>query len=307
MARETSWRVPKRRLFSTPIPKETRTYKPVSHKNLASITVKAIKKAGFKLDSEEYYSTQEGQIATARYTIKDVRDDDMQLEIGWQNSYNKRLTVKFAIGTRIMICENGCVSGNFGAFAKKHMADIKTFAPEEIAKSILEASKVFDKIVLQKEIMKRHIIGKERQYELVGKLYLTNSYFSTAQINIVKEEMRKPTHDYKAEGSIWEIYQYVTFSMKDLHPTLWMDAHIQMHAFFLDEVDKNTKKLEIEEAARLWLSTIDVKESSEKILEVEEHKDEAQLDLLDVIKEVEEESFDDDDDDFDGIHIDDER
>lgn len=237
MARDVSWRVPKRRLFSTPTPEETRTYKPVSHKELAEATLKAISDAGFELGIEEYYSAKEGKVATARYTINDVRDEDMQLEIGWQNSYDKTLSLKFAIGTRIMICENGCVSGNFGSFARKHMADVQTFAPEEMKEAILNAAEVFNKMVKDKENMKTYIIGQERQYELAGKLFFKNDAFGSTQLNLVAEQMKRPSFDYGAPGSIWEIYQYVTFSMKELHPRLWMDAHIDVHQYFLNEVE----------------------------------------------------------------------
>ena len=58
MARDVSWRVPERRLFSTPIPEETRTYKPVSHKELATATLRAINDAGFELGVEEYYTAK---------------------------------------------------------------------------------------------------------------------------------------------------------------------------------------------------------------------------------------------------------
>ena len=67
-----------------------------------------------ELGVEEYYSSKEGQVATARYTINNVKDEDMQLEIGWQNSYNKTLSLKYAIGASIFICANGCVTTAIG-------------------------------------------------------------------------------------------------------------------------------------------------------------------------------------------------
>jgi len=301
MARDVSWRTPKRRLFSTPVPAETRTYKPVSHKILAKATLRAIRDAGFELGVEEYYSSKEGQVATARYTINNVRDEDMQLEIGWQNSYDKTLSLKFAIGTRIMICENGCVSGNFGSFARKHMADIQSFAPEEMKEAILNASRVFDRMVEDKQLMKRHIIGEERQLELAGKLFFVNNSFGSTQMNIVAEQLKRPSFDYGAHGSVWEIYQYVTYAMKELHPRLWMEAHIDVHKFFLNEIDRHAAELEINEDASKWRGLCNISESrgittaqlTEMIrpaapMAVElDVIDPAQINLLDVIDEEE--------------------
>lgn len=269
MERKKSWRIPKRRLFSYPIPDETRTYKPVSHKELADATITAIKDAGFTLGVEEYYSIKNGDIATARYTITDIKDEDMQLEIGWQNSYNKSVTLKFAIGTRIMICENGCVSGNFGSFARKHMADVQTFAPEEMKNLILDAAKAFDSIVEDKNTMKKHIIGRERQYELIGKLYFVNSFIGPTELKLIYNEFKDLTYDYKAPETIWETYQLVTFAIKELHPRLWMDAHISIHNFFLKEIDNNVHRLKIEEDAIKWKDLLDDSSSDKEILAIE--------------------------------------
>ena len=105
-------------LMNTSVPVQTRTYKPVSHSSLIDLTLNSIEKAGFVLDKETYSSARDGSIANGRFSISNVADSEMQLQIGWQNSYNKQLTLKFAIGTRILVCQNGCVSGDFGAFKR---------------------------------------------------------------------------------------------------------------------------------------------------------------------------------------------
>jgi hypothetical protein len=93
----------KETLIGAQIPTQTRTYKPVSHEQLIDLTLNGVEKAGFKINKETYTSAQEGQIANARYSIQNVADNEMSLEIGWQNSYNKTLSLKFAIGAHIFI------------------------------------------------------------------------------------------------------------------------------------------------------------------------------------------------------------
>ena len=114
-------------MLTAPIPKETRTYKPVSHQELIDLTLESIHQAGFDLDNQYYTAAREGDVATGKYTIKNVKDNDMQLQIAWQNSYDKTTTLKFAIGTKIFICENGMVSGDHGSFARKHVGGIQEF------------------------------------------------------------------------------------------------------------------------------------------------------------------------------------
>jgi hypothetical protein len=118
-------------LINTELPEQTRTYKPVSHEQLIDLTLESIYQAGFELQTELYSSARNGNVANGRFAIKNVADNEMQLQIGWQNSYDKSLSLKFAIGTKIFICNNGSVSGDYGAFKKKHQGEIQTFTPAQ--------------------------------------------------------------------------------------------------------------------------------------------------------------------------------
>jgi hypothetical protein len=219
-------------IMNTPVPVQTRTYKPVSHSQLIDLTLNSIEKAGFKLDKETYSSAVDGQVANGRFSISNVADSEMQLQIGWQNSYNKQLTLKFAIGTRILVCSNGCVSGDFGAFKKKHVGEIQSFTPGAIIDYIAQAGEAFTLMQQQRESMKQIEITKRTKAELVGRMMLEEQFITSTQLNIISRELKAPTHDYNAKDSLWELYNYTTFAMKESHPAQWMESHIKAHAFF---------------------------------------------------------------------------
>ena len=221
-------------LLAAPVPQQTRTYKPVSHLELMDLTLESIYQAGFTLDQELYTSAREGKVANGKFTIKNVADSEMQLQIGWQNSYDKSLSLKFAIGTRIFICENGCVSGDYGAFKHKHVGEIQTFTPTAITEYIQSAGEAFTRMQTERESMKQIVLDRRAQAELIGRMIIDEQFIESTQLNIIKRELEKPTHDYGAENSLWELYQFTTFSMKEVHPSLWMNNHIDAHAFFLD-------------------------------------------------------------------------
>ena len=225
----------KEMLINATLPLETRTYKPILHEQLMDLTLNSIQVAGFQLDKELYTGTPDGQIANGRFTISNVKDNDMQLEIGWQNSYNKTLSLKFAIGGRVFICANGCVSGDMGAFKKKHRGTIQEFTPTAITDYIKEAGEVFQKMVKEKEAMKQIEITKRTKAELIGRMVLEEQIISSMQMNMIAKEIEAPTHDYGAPDSMWELYNYTTFAMKGLHPMVWMSDHIKAHRFFVNE------------------------------------------------------------------------
>jgi len=230
-------------LLAAPVPQQTRTYKPVSHAQLMDLTLESIHQAGFTLDQERYTSARDGKVANGKFTIKNVADSEMQLQIGWQNSYDKSLSLKFAIGTRIFICENGCVSGDYGAFKHKHVGEIQTFTPTAITEYIKDAGEAFTRMQIERESMKQIVLDRRAQAELIGRMIIDEQFIESTQLNIIKRELEKPTHNYGAENSLWELYQFTTFSMKEVHPSLWMNNHIDAHAFFLDAAGLVTKPI----------------------------------------------------------------
>jgi hypothetical protein len=241
-------------IMNTAVPVQTRTYKPVSHSQLIDLTLNSIEKAGFKLDKETYSSAVDGQVANGRFSISNVADSEMQLQIGWQNSYNKQLTLKFAIGTRILVCSNGCVSGDFGAFKRKHVGEIQSFTPGAIVEYIAQAGEAFTIMQKQRESMKQIEITKRTKAELVGRMMLEEQFITSTQLNIISRELKAPTHDYGAKDSLWELYNYTTFAMKETHPAQWMESHIKAHKFFNEYSEIATAPWEAQEATFNQLS-----------------------------------------------------
>jgi hypothetical protein len=235
-------------LMNTSVPVQTRTYKPVSHSSLIDLTLNSIEKAGFILDKETYSAARDGSIANGRFSISNVADSEMQLQIGWQNSYDRSMSLKFAIGTRIMICSNGCVSGDFGAFKKRHKGDIQDFTPNAITDYIKGAGEAFTLMQNQRESMKQIEITKRTKAELVGRMMLEEQFITSTQLNIISRELKAPTHDYNAKDSLWELYNYTTFAMKETHPSLWMESHIKAHKFFNDYTYDSLGPWEAQEA-----------------------------------------------------------
>jgi hypothetical protein len=230
-------------LITTPIPQQTRTYKPVSHNQLIDLTLNSIHQAGFNLDKELYSASSNGQIANGKFTISNVHDKEMQLQIGWQNSYNKQLTLKFAIGTKIFICQNGCVSGDHGTFKKKHAGEIQTFTPQAITEYIKASGEMFQRMQKQRDNMKQIELSKRKQAELVGRMLIEEEFIESTQLNIIEKELKRPSHDYGAQNSMWELYNYTTYAMKEVHPRLWMDNHISAHTFFVNEMGELVEPL----------------------------------------------------------------
>ena len=222
-------------IMAADVPQQTRTYKPITHSQLIDLTLNSIHGAGFTLDRETYSMAREGAVANGQFSIRNVADSEMQLQIGWQNSYNKSLSLKFAIGARIFICQNGMVHGDMGSFKKKHQGTVQEFTPNAITEYIKQAGETFTTMQREREAMKQIELTKRTKAELIGRMLIEESFISSTQMNIMARELENPTHDYGAPDSMWELYNYATFAMKELHPSIRMNNHIKAHSFFVNE------------------------------------------------------------------------
>jgi len=121
-----------------------------------------------------------------------------------------------------------------GSFKKKHVGEIQTFTPQAISEYIKTAGDVFMQMQHEREAMKQIELSKRITADLIGRMYIEQDFIESTQLNIIKRELNKPTHNYSADNSLWELYQFTTFAMKEIHPSLWMGNHIDAHRFFTD-------------------------------------------------------------------------
>ena len=222
-------------LLSVAIPKQTNTYKPISHGELITLSQKEIAKSGFIIDKELYSCSREGQQANGRYTISNVNDREMSLMIGWQNSYDKSLSLKFAIGGHIFICSNGAVVGDMGTFKRKHTGDVQEFTPERIVEYIKAAGDVFQSLQNSRDRMKEIETSKRICAELVGRMFIEEEIITATQLGIIKREIEKPSFDYGCDGSMWQLYNHTTHALKETHPSLYFEQHMKVHNFLTNQ------------------------------------------------------------------------
>lgn len=231
-------------LLSVPVPKQTNTYKPMSHGQLMTLVTNSIANCGYTLDKEQFKIAKNGLEATAIYTIKDMRDADMQLTIAWQNSYNKHLPLKFAIGAQVFACANGTVRGDMGNLRRKHQGNIQEVSPIEIENYIKSSQSIFNLLVDDKEHFKHISLPAKERAELYGDMYFNHNLITPHQLSVIKRETVKPTHDYNAPESAWEAMQYVTYALKTSTPANWLKSHSNVHKYFLDTFpNANTPKM----------------------------------------------------------------
>lgn len=231
-----SYSTTKNIILSAEVPAQTRTYKPFSNKQLIDLTLEGLNNAGYSLDREYYMSAKEGQVSVGKYTVANVSDAEMQLQISWRNSYNKSLPLIFSVGCLIKVCSNGLMkSVGGGSFRKKHQGEIQEFTPLAISEYIKNAGEMFTEMQREREEMKQIELSRSTQASLIGKMFIEHEFIKSTQLNIIKRELEAPTHDYGDPNSLWSLYQYSTFAMREIHPSLYVQDHLAAHEFFVEQ------------------------------------------------------------------------
>lgn len=222
-------------LLDAPLPVATKSYSPTPHAKIIDTTLDSLAKAGMKVVGERYSAMKDGKQGMGFYRIADVGDSEMGLEIGWHNSYDKTMKLKWAIGGHVFICGNGMIVGDMGTFVRKHTGDVLEEYATAVKDYVTNAQNHFDKLTKEKDMMKNVNVTPRQLAEMLGRMYVNEDIINSTELNIVKRELSSPTFDYKADGTLWQFYNHITYALKEAHPVRNMKAHVDVHNFLAKE------------------------------------------------------------------------
>jgi hypothetical protein len=193
-----------------------------------------LEKAGLVLISEHYNTAKEGRQAFGSYLIGNG-DPEMNLKLMWHNSYDKTMPLRWAIGSNVIVCGNGMVKGDIGAFKRRHTGSVIEDYRQQAKVHIAKAGSMFGTLVKDREAMKNIAITKKTVAELMGRMFIEEAIVNATQLGIIRREIEHPSYDYKADGTVWQLYNHVTVALKEAHPHNHIEQHIRSHNFFTKE------------------------------------------------------------------------
>ena len=216
-------------LRTIPLPKETRTYKPVSHYdlavNLGEVSGGLLR--GYQLDKAQYGLAREGNQMFGIHSYRNGISSSMGLSIGFRNSYDKSMSVGIAIGASVFVCDNLALTGEI-AIMRKHTANVWSDLEELTITTIYRSQHNFSKIVEDAETMAERYLSNDNAFRLLGLLY-GNDVISPRQIPSVKREWLNPSHDEFEDRNVWSFYNACTEALKSTPPNKIMEKHISLH------------------------------------------------------------------------------
>ena len=223
------------RAMSASIPARTDSYSPIGHSFFLDTVSREINAdSGLQVTGQRVYTNLNGNKLVGYTSVKHrgfESDPDFGLEmlLGYKNSYDKSMAAALVAGVNVMVCGNGCVSGDMLSFTRKHTGTIQEELTEKVREAVISMKEGFSRLVLEIDIMKDYQLTAKQKAELMGVMYFEENMVSPNQLSVIKNEMTKSEHF--TGDSLWDLYNNVTESLKSSHPLNHIENHMKLHDF----------------------------------------------------------------------------
>lgn len=210
-------------IVAVPVPKFTRSYTPISNKDLVDNLKIVIEHYGMKVERQYYQLGRAKKQLFGAFTIAS-KDSEMRQAIGFRNSYDKSLPVGFVAGAEVVVCSNLMFEGEIKR-VRKHSGNVLYELQDIMEESVQHIKKSFKKIRKEKKKLERVIVDPTLTAEILGDLFLQEDIINVRQVSIFKQEYDKVA---KAEGgspvqSGWQIMNHLTQTLKKTPPDKRME------------------------------------------------------------------------------------
>ena len=212
-------------IIGTEIPEKTKSYTPVSHGSIITRIEEMCESNSLSIVDRSYQTDSGYNKVTGKYTLN-LKDDDIGCMLAFQNSYDKTMSAKFAVGASVFICSNGMVLGDH-TMKRKHTGtsdfDLTYFIEDAINASVDN----FKKTINLRDEMKDVTISENVLNELIGEMFIQDNILRTEQLTFMRKEYKNPTFDYGVDkNNLWNIYNLFTDSIeRKSHPSLYFKQH----------------------------------------------------------------------------------
>jgi hypothetical protein len=225
-------------LTAAALPPATKTYTVISHSFIINTIVQALEDNGFELNGEEYKCTTDANVASGTFMITYAGDEDLNMMYSFNNSYDKSLRFRAAIGAQINV--NGSyMVGNTDSWIRKHTGTADQEAHDLINDHIANASMYFDQLVQDKENMKQMVISKSEFGAILGELFIKD-HLTVDQISHCRKQFMGASFSYEEMPSkhninLWTAYMIIADALRQSHPAKWMSAQVATHLYFVSK------------------------------------------------------------------------
>ncbi len=228
-------RVSYQELTTQSTPPATATWQPMPHHKVMTTVVEEVRNQGLNIDEIKYEivpvkDSKYPDMFTTMYMESD--NGTFRNMLGIRNSHNKRFGAAACSGSSVMVCSNGCFSGDHQISAK-HTPNVEINFVQRVQNMIQEVKQSWVYNEQRYNGYKDRELSSRDFHEILGEAVVSNAILPS-KARKVYEEYINPRHDDFKDRNAWSAFNAFTEIHKEspLQPHQAATRGIQLHGVF---------------------------------------------------------------------------
>tara|TARA_R110002020_G_scaffold13231_4_gene47720 strand:- start:205 stop:876 length:672 start_codon:yes stop_codon:yes gene_type:complete len=198
----------------------------------------------YKVADKQFGLAREGQQLFGLMSLKpkseeehsyiSLREDRLDISIGFRNSYDKSMSVGVVGGAKVFICDNMMMHADAVQIMKRHTKNVLREFDYMLYNSIPELQAQFVQMKHAKQTLECIEVEHERGYEFLGRMF-GNKLLTPVQLSSAVEDWRDPNFNVFEERTAWSLYNAATWGLKKGSPSLVIQRYCNAHDWFMDK------------------------------------------------------------------------
>ena len=219
-------------LFDVPTPPGTRTWYPLPHSTILGEVETQLESTGFTILEETHALSHGG----ARYfgvlsvTLPNRAKADFGWVVGLRNSHDMTYPAGLVAGTKIIVCDNLCFSGEV-RISRKHTRFAERDLRHLTARAVGQLGDRFRGLDQRVDAYKAERINNARAHDIVIRA-VDCAAITPAQIPDVLLQWRKPAHEAFEPRNAFSLWNAFTEVFKSVNPHTALRRGEALHGLF---------------------------------------------------------------------------
>ena len=205
-----------KQIKAVPLPPKTSTYVPISHEDLISGIENLVVNINGEIVKRSYVTAENGLMVYGKFHIQKKnasKTDDPYQVILFQNSYNKRLPVRIAVGISNNISSMDIITNDI-SYKRRHTGSVRSDLNSMLNLAASYLNFEYEDLYNQVSILQSIPIGKRHTSRLLGELYFNKNVISANQASALNKIFKRK---FKTENKITAYEFYTTIQQQIAH------------------------------------------------------------------------------------------
>lgn len=206
----------RQQLAAVPTPLGTATHRPIPHAEIVEAIVTSLGLRRIGIVAEQHSVDKTGNRYWGTLDLE-AMGEGFRFSIGLRNSHDKSMSLALIAGYRVMVCHNGCFSGDFQPLMRKHTKNVRLM--DSITLGIDEIQRGWEPLIQQVKSFQKQQLTVTTAKLLIYEALVENALDCPKHMmRPVHDEFFNPRHQEFAALNLFNLGMAFTQAFKELDP-----------------------------------------------------------------------------------------